>query len=102
MSGGGGGSSNTRDGKYSISQDGFGQGFLGGGINAVDAPLSSIGPSLETLQGFLTGGFGQELKQEITVNINGGLSTSPEIGEAVVNAIRAYNRAAGPANIAVA
>jgi hypothetical protein len=38
----------------------------------------------------------------ITVNVMGGLSTSAEIGQAVVNAIRAYNRSAGPANIAVA
>jgi hypothetical protein len=37
----------------------------------------------------------------ITVNVQGGISTSAEIGEAVVNAIRAYNRAAGPANIQV-
>ena len=37
----------------------------------------------------------------VTVNVSGGISTSAEIGEAVVNAIRAYNRAAGPANIAV-
>lgn len=38
----------------------------------------------------------------VTVNVNGGLATSAEIGQAVVNAIRAYNRSAGPANIAVA
>jgi hypothetical protein len=38
----------------------------------------------------------------ITVNINGGLGTSAEIGEAVVNAIRQYNQVQGPANIAVA
>lgn len=38
----------------------------------------------------------------VTVNVNGGLSTSAEIGQAVVNAIRAYNRSAGPANIQVA
>ena len=38
----------------------------------------------------------------ITVNVMGGLSTSAEIGQAVVNAIRAYNRSAGPANIQVA
>lgn len=102
IGGGGTGASNTKDGKFSISQEGFGQGFLGGGINAVDAPLSSIGPSLETLQGFLTGGFGQDIKQEITVNVNGGLSSSSEIGSAVVNAIRAFNRTNGPADIAVA
>ena len=38
----------------------------------------------------------------VTININGGIGTNAEQGEAVVNAIRAYNRAAGPANIAVA
>jgi len=38
----------------------------------------------------------------MTINVMGGLSTSAEIGQAVVNAIRAYNRSAGPANIAVA
>lgn len=38
----------------------------------------------------------------ITVNVNGGFSTSAEIGQAVVNALRAYNRAAGPASIATA
>jgi hypothetical protein len=38
----------------------------------------------------------------VTVNVNGGLSTSAEIGQAVVNAIRAYNRSAGPAQIQVA
>ena len=37
----------------------------------------------------------------IMINITGGISTSAEIGESVVNAIRAYNRAAGPANIQV-
>jgi SLT domain-containing protein len=38
----------------------------------------------------------------VTVNVTGGLSTSAEIGQAVVNAIRAYNRSAGPAQIQVA
>jgi hypothetical protein len=34
--------------------------------------------------------------------VTGGLATSAEIGQAVVNAIRAYNRSAGPAQIQVA
>jgi len=38
----------------------------------------------------------------VTVNVTGGLATSAEIGQAVVNAIRAYNRSAGPAQIQVA
>ena len=100
--GGGGAGGGGATGQGGMSQEGFGQGFLGGGINAVDAPLSSIGPSLETLQGFMSGGFGQDIKQEITVNVNGGLASSSDIGSAVVNAIRAFNRTNGPADIAVA
>ena len=42
------------------------------------------------------------VSQEITVNVNGGLATSAEIGEAVVNSIRSFNTVHGPANIAVA
>jgi len=38
----------------------------------------------------------------VIVNVTGGLATSAEIGQAVVNAIRAYNRSAGPAQIQVA
>ena len=36
------------------------------------------------------------------INVTGGMSTSAEIGEVIINNIRAFNRAAGPANIAVA
>jgi len=36
-----------------------------------------------------------------TINVTGGLSSSAEIGSAVVNAIRAFNRSNGPANIQV-
>jgi len=38
----------------------------------------------------------------VTVNVNGGLATSAEIGKAVVNAIRQFNQVSGPANIQVA
>lgn len=37
-----------------------------------------------------------------TINVNGGLASSAEIGQSVVNAIRAFNRSNGPANIQVA
>lgn len=39
---------------------------------------------------------------EITVNVNGGLATSAEIGEAVVNSLRQYNQVQGPIPVAVA
>jgi hypothetical protein len=38
----------------------------------------------------------------ITINITGGLATSAEIGESVVNALRAYSRSAGPLQLQVA
>jgi hypothetical protein len=37
-----------------------------------------------------------------TINVNGGLASSAEIGQAVVNSIRAFNRTNGPASIQVA
>jgi hypothetical protein len=49
-----------------------------------------------------TPGYGGPGPGNITVNINGGVMSNAETGEAVINHIRAYNRAAGPANIAVA
>jgi hypothetical protein len=36
-----------------------------------------------------------------TINVTGGLASSAEIGQSVVNAIRAFNRSNGPANIQV-
>ena len=37
----------------------------------------------------------QERMANVTVNVTGGLATSAEIGESVVNALRAYSRSAG-------
>ena len=38
----------------------------------------------------------------VTINVTGGLSTSAEIGQAVVNALRAYSRSAGPLALNIA
>ena len=70
----------------------FDSGMAGPSVSAITSGRSA-GDSFGGIGGFFDG---------VTVNVNGGISTSAEIGEAVVNAIRAYNRAAGPANIAVA
>jgi hypothetical protein len=73
----------------------------GGGSRSQSASFGGGGgPSIDT-QGQL-GSFNMNLPANFTINVSGGISTSAEIGESVVNAIRAYNRAAGPANIAVA
>jgi hypothetical protein len=75
------------------------------------APLSTGGGgSSAFVQAPLTGGLGlgsmgiQERianRQEITVNVNGGLASSADIGTAVVNAIKSFNRTNGPADILV-
>jgi phage-related protein len=74
--------------------------FAEGGIVAGGAMIGMIGEAgpeavipLDKL-GRMGGG--------TTININGGLGSSADIGAAVVNAIRAFNRQNGPANIAVA
>ena len=75
-------------------------GFANGGIvtGPTLAMVGEKGPEaiipLSQLGGMGGGG--------VTVNVTGGLATSAEIGQAVVNAIRAYNRSAGPAQIQVA
>ena len=38
----------------------------------------------------------------VTINVMGGISTSAEIGESVVNALRAYSRSAGPLALNIA
>ena len=38
----------------------------------------------------------------ITINVTGGLATSAEIGQSVVNALRAYSRSAGPLALNIA
>ena len=69
------------------------KGISAGFSDAITAPV--MAPISQPTPG--AGG----IDRGIMINITGGISTSAEIGESVVNAIRAYNRAAGPANIQV-
>lgn len=39
---------------------------------------------------------------DININVNGGLATSAEIGQAITNALRAYSRSAGPLALNIA
>ena len=64
-----------------------------GGVNS---PV--VGPTVPVIP---TPGMGIR-GQSITVNVNGGLATSADIGKAVVNSIRQFNLLNGPANIQVA
>jgi hypothetical protein len=79
-----------------------GGGGGGGGGGSFTPVVSGGGPYVgpSNIPGF-TGGNAERIAS-MTVNVNGGLSTSADIGEAVVNALRAYNRSAGPLQLEIA
>ena len=61
---------------------------------SINAPITALNPGAQ---------FGiQERMANVTVNVTGGIATSAEIGESVVNALRAYSRSAGPLALDVA
>jgi hypothetical protein len=63
-------------------------------LETINAPLSTLNPGAQ---------FGiQERMANVNINVTGGLATSAEIGESVVNALRAYSRSAGPLQLQVA
>jgi hypothetical protein len=64
---------------------------------AITAPSTPVAPAF---QSDLSMGANGNIVYNI--EIRGGIGTNAEQGEAVINAVRAYNRAAGPANILVA
>jgi hypothetical protein len=84
---------------------GGGGGAGGGGTSTTSVPGVSGGFSSPAISTVLPDYFMAELEArqatEITVNITGGLATSAEIGEAVVNSIRSFNTVNGPADILV-
>jgi hypothetical protein len=49
-----------------------------------------------------TSSYRNAMLDNVTININGGINTSAEIGQAVVDSLRAYNRSAGPARVEIA
>ena len=61
-------------------------------------------PTIDAMATLLNPGpqFGiQERMANVTVNVEGGIATSAEIGESVVNALRAYSRSAGPLDLPI-
>ena len=62
-----------------------------------------LGPQVApTFTGDTSGIMAERGGSTYNINVAGGLSTSAEIGESVVNALRAYSRSAGPLQIPVA
>jgi hypothetical protein len=102
---------NSTIGKLSFTFPSWVPGFGGKGISVPNIPMLAEGGIVTSPTLAMIGERGPEAVVPlnrasgvggITVNVTGGLATSAEIGQAVVNAIRAYNRSAGPAQIQVA
>ena len=83
-----------------VSGEGGGGG--GGGFTPV---VSGGGPyqGPSAIPGFL-GGNAERIaaRGDITINVTGGLATSAEIGESVVNSLLAYQRVSGPLDLVIA
>lgn len=91
-----------------LTGTGGGGGGAGGGSRVSVAPSASGGTSVPaysptfTAESFMAAHQGMFGVNEIEVNVNGGLATSAEIGEAVVNSLRQYTQVNGPLDVAIA
>jgi hypothetical protein len=86
-SGGGGGGGSTKSSGTSKEM------LAIANLPTIDAMASVLNPGPQ---------FGiQERMANVTVNVEGGIATSAEIGESVVNALRAYSRSAGPLDLPI-
>ena len=88
------------------SGGGGGGGGAGGGRTKISQEMLDIAnlPTIDAIASVLNPGpqFGiQERMANVTVNVEGGIATSAEIGESVVNALRAYSRSAGPLDLPI-
>lgn len=101
---------NNTIGKLSFHIPSWVPGIGGSGFDVPDIPMLANGGIVNSPTLALIGESGPEavvplnrngMGGGITVNVNGGFSTSAEIGQAVVNALRAFNRQQGAASIAV-
>lgn len=71
----------------------------GGSAPAIVAAPNMLGAGIASNP--FTSSARNAMLENVTINVSGGISTSAEIGQAVVDSIRAYNRSAGPARIEV-
>lgn len=103
---------NNTIGKLSFSVPDWVPVIGGKGFNVPDIPMLGNGGIVSSPTLAMIGESGPEavvplsrgggIGGNYTINVNGGLASSAEIGQAVVNAIRAFNRTNGPASIQVA
>jgi hypothetical protein len=81
---------------------GGGGGSVGGGGGGVGG-----GGDLMTIQGALTEfGMAERIAARgaspVTINVTGGISTSAEIGQSVLDSLLAYQRVSGPLDLQIA
>jgi hypothetical protein len=84
---------------------GTGGGGGGGGGMTLSAPTapSFASPAIQSvLPDYFMADPTTQAAMNITINVDGGLATSADIGESVVNALRQYNQVQGPIPVAVA
>ncbi len=103
---------NNTIGKLSFSIPDWVPGIGGKGFDVPDIPMLAAGgivtgPTLAMIgeagpEAVIPLNRGGGVGATYNITIQGGIATSAEIGQRVVDAIRAYNRSAGPANIQVA
>jgi hypothetical protein len=102
---------NNTIGKLSFEFPSWVPGLGGKGFNVPNIPMLAEGGIVTSPTLAMIGERGPEavvplsraggMGGNYTINVNGGLASSAEIGQSVVNAIRAFNRSNGPANIQV-
>jgi hypothetical protein len=83
-----------------IGGGGGGGGSTGGGGGGVGG-----GGDLMTIQGALTEfGMAERIaaRGDVTINVTGGISTSAEIGQSVLDSLLAYQRVSGPLDLQIA
>jgi hypothetical protein len=88
-----------------LPTSGGGGGGGGGGRTTVAAPTapSFASPAIQSvLPDYFMADPTTQAAMNITINVDGGLATSADIGESVVNALRQYNQVQGPIPVAVA
>ena len=85
---------------------GGGGGGGGGGGSTFETSPAQFTPASSAFQGVTTFGMAERIAARnaapVTINVTGGISTSAEIGQSVLNSLLAYQRTNGPLDLMIA
>ena len=83
-----------------------GGGGGGGGGSTFERSPAQFTPASSAFQGVTTFGMAERIAARnaapVTINVTGGISTSAEIGQSVLNSLLAYQRTNGPLDLMIA